>query len=290
MIDSNDRPRFTPLSPNRLQEQLVTRHLPDGTRFSIERIRQMTGAGRVELDGILEDCFSKPTPQLHADTDGVSAITQDLTVDPEQDALTDHDDSEEPELLAPDHIIFYKPGELPVFDGERKDFYALLKSSPITLVLNICNDSPIPNAWVSALEELRQQHSVFNFIRLQDINADNSHAMIYINGNLQNEGFSLSHSQRICLSDVALTNLIKPIILDHLSELHNINKIVTDRVEGVINQGASVKINFPKVSEKPVEVVIPSPKLASIPISLPQRKIDPIELIERKWARKSSDW
>jgi hypothetical protein len=223
--DSSGRPRLIGIDQHRLMENPVTRRMPDGSDFTIAKIRQLTGISAVEP---LEDDL----------IDG-----SDLTV-------IECDEEEGADDLFPGHILFYKGGKLPVFGGDGEDFCRLLKSRPVTVVLHIDKGSEIPDCWVSALKGLRERYSIFSFVRLQDLNQGFSRAMIYIDGKLQNEGGALSHSKQICLSEDALIGLIEPIILEHLLELNKSRKEVAANVGNVMKQSPRVKIHLPTPEKK----------------------------------------
>ncbi len=188
-------------------------------------------------------------------------------------SLEDNDPIE----LAPNHIFLYKPGKLSVFGGNQEDFFKFMKSRPqVILVLNIRKSCPIPASWVSALKDLKQEYSCFNFIRLHDIDAEDSSAMIYVDGQLQKDKINLSHSRQLCLTDEALIELIEPIILHHRITSHR--KSVSNKSRAVLESINSASPSTATVPESPAQEMLRPTK----PFNLAE--------LEARWAKGAQNW
>lgn len=121
-------------------------------------------------------------------------------------------------LMLPEHMFFYKRGELPYTDRDK--FYDSIKRHHVVIALQIRRGCPVPASWVSVLEETKMKDPDFDFVRLADADGGASVCNVYFDGVLQ-DSHSLSHDSQVCLSDDVFRKGVEKIVAGYAPALHS---------------------------------------------------------------------
>lgn len=129
-----------------------------------------------------------------------------------------------------DIMLFYKRGEIK--HASREDFYEALKNSAILIGFHCRKNCPVPDSWVNCLESVRATNIGVDFLRLPDIDGQESRFVFFLNGELAETILTAIHTVAFCQNDDLLIEKLLKIVDD----LIKFPKFVSTKIAGKVHE------------------------------------------------------